>query len=270
MPTLESAVYAFEGLLPDLPSPPIAARRALDHAGLRLSVDGWRSLGLDERQRLTLLGVADRVDVDVVVGLLRRASPDPQRIPPVADPDPTTPPEALARALEPARAIDSKRWARLRAVDRYALTHTYRRAVARSAFSILGEAFDAVVATSVPAFPISRPPPPAPAEAPPGPRGRPPAGGYRPPGHYSTVTAPLETRDTVKIPRSPLPPSLPPEPSHRPLRPPATAAAPARRPRRPLHRASSPATSPRRARYTWSTSRASPRRSGAPWRAGRS
>jgi len=168
---IESAVYSFEGLLPELESPPIAARRALDHAGLRLSGEGWRTLSVDERQRVTVAGVADRVDADLVAGLLRRASPGPQRISPVSDPDPSAPPEALAKALEPTRVIDPKRWARLRAVDRYALAHTYRRAVARSAFSILGDAFDAVLAASAP------PPPPSP--APPQP--------YQPAGYYSAV-----------------------------------------------------------------------------------
>lgn len=169
---IESAVYSFEGLLPELESPPIAARRALDHAGLRLSVEGWRSLPLDDRQRVTIAGVADRVDADLVASLLRRASPGPQRISPVSDPDPSAPPEALAKALEPTRAIDPKRWARLRAVDRYALAHTYRRAVARSAFSILGDAFDAVLAASAPPPPAPSPPPPLP---------------YQPAGYYSAV-----------------------------------------------------------------------------------
>jgi cyclic pyranopterin phosphate synthase len=172
-PSIESAVYSFEGLLPDLESPPIAARRALDHAGLRLSVEGWRSVPLEDRQRVTVAGVADRVDADLVAGMLRRANPAPQRITPVSDPDPSTPPEALAKALEPTRAIDPKRWARLRAVDRYALAHTYRRAVARSAFSILGEAFDAVLAAAAP----PPPPPPSPSPLPQLP--------YQPAGYYS-------------------------------------------------------------------------------------
>lgn len=181
--SIESAVYSFEGLLPDLESPPIAARRALDHAGLRLSVEAWRSLSLEERQRVTLAGVADRVDGELVSSILRRASPAPQRISPVSDPDPSGPPEALAKALEPSRAIDPKRWARLRAVDRYALAHTYRRAVARSAFSILGEAFDAVLAASAPPAPVVPPPSPAPQAA------------YQPAGFYSSAPEGREQRD---------------------------------------------------------------------------
>ena len=191
-PTLEFAVYSFEGLLPDLESPPIAARRALDQSGIRLSVEGWRSLSADERQKVTLAGVAERVDAERIASLIRRASPAPKSTSPVADPDPAAPPEALVKALEPNRTIDARRWARLRSIDRYALAHTYRRAVARSAFSLLCDAFDAVLAQTAqkPAdggYPQRSwaaggsvlPPPPAPG-----------ASKYEPAGYYSSVTPP--------------------------------------------------------------------------------
>jgi cyclic pyranopterin phosphate synthase len=187
-PTIESAVYSFEGLLPDLESPPIAARRALDHAGLRLSVEAWRGLSFEDRARLTLAGVPERVDAGEVASLLRRANPPPQRVSPVSDPDPSAPPEALAKALEPNRAIDPKRWSRLRSVDRYALAHTYRRAVARSAFSILGEAFDAVLVASVPpAYPGQKAYTPQPPPV---------ADGYAPAGYYSNIPEAREIRET--------------------------------------------------------------------------
>ena len=72
---IDTVVFSFEGLLPLLDSPPIAARRALDHAGLRLPVEGWRSLPTEERQRLCQLGAAERVEPDLVLAALRRASP---------------------------------------------------------------------------------------------------------------------------------------------------------------------------------------------------
>jgi cyclic pyranopterin monophosphate synthase len=218
---IESAVYVFEGLLPELESPPIAARRALDHAGLRMSIEGWRSLPAEDRQKLALAGLPERIDVNVVADLAVGASPQPQRVPPGADPDPSSPPEALARALAPARSIDPKRWAKLRSLDRYALAHTYRRAVARSSFLILGEAFDAVL-THVKATPM--------------PRRRPlsspsPAGAYMAPGAYSNVTDELppsrdrgEARDRHDPRADVRPPPLPqlPSPSEYPSqRPPA-------------------------------------------------
>ena len=213
---IESAVYAFEGLLPEIGSPPIAARRALEHAGLRITVEAWRSLSLHERSRLTLAGLAERVDIDGVTGVARLASPPPQRVPPGLDPDSGAPPEALLRALEPTRTLENRRWARLRSLDRYALIHTYRRAMARSSFLILGEAFDAVMA-SVPAGPgdgslrIDRAP---------GARGisspAPAPGAYQAPGAYSSFDdAPPRERHEIIVKdrteaRTPVPPPMAP------------------------------------------------------------
>lgn len=147
---IESAIYAFEDLLPAIESPPIAARRAFEHAGLRITTEAWRTLSLDARTRLSLAGAAERVDIEVVGAIARQASPPPQRVPMGVDPDAGVPPEALVRALEPGRSIEPQRWASLRPLDRYALVNTYRRAMARSSFSILGEAFDAVMTAPPP------------------------------------------------------------------------------------------------------------------------
>jgi cyclic pyranopterin phosphate synthase len=155
---LEGCVYEFEGLLPDLDAPPIAARRALDHAGLRLSLEAWRSLAAVDRATLALAGAADTVDLDVVASLARHATPPPGKVAPVDDPEGASPPEGLAKALEPNRLLDERRWHSLRALDRYALVHTYRRAVARGTMSVLGETFDAVLG-AVPMNPSPRPPP---------------------------------------------------------------------------------------------------------------
>ena len=196
--SIESAVYAFEGLLPEIESPPIAARRALEHAGLRMTLEAWRSLSHDERSRVTLAGVAERVDVDFVSGVARLASPPPQRVPTTLDPDASGPPEALARALEPARTIDVRRWSRLRSIDRYALIHTYRRAMARSSFMILGEAFDAVMAT-LPSIQIEAPQRPDRGAAKRGTSSPAPAsGGYQAPGAYSSFEdAPSKDRHEI-------------------------------------------------------------------------
>jgi cyclic pyranopterin phosphate synthase len=147
---IESAIYAFEGLLPAIEAPPIAARRAFEHAGLRITTEAWRTLSLDARTRLSIAGAGEYVDIEVVGAIARQASPPPQRVPMGGDPDAGVPPEALVRALEPGRIIDPQQWSSLRPLDRYALVHTYRRATARSSFVILGEAFDALM-TAAPA-----------------------------------------------------------------------------------------------------------------------
>lgn len=200
--SIDAAIYSFEAMTPELESPPIAARRALELAGLRLSIEGWRSLAVDDRQRIAITGMAETVDVDRVLSVVRRANPHPQRVPPAVDPDPSAPPDAILRALEPGRGLDARRWARLRAIDRYAIVHAYRRAVARSAMSLLGEALDAIlVAGAASRAAATVAPPSAPSS-------------YTSPGGYGT-TAKLGTppRAQQRTPPQPAGAVIPPPPA---------------------------------------------------------
>lgn len=147
---LGRAVFDFERIGTDLPELPLAARRALDHAGVRLSLEGWRGLPVDLRRRLAQVGAADVVDTHVVSAAVRRATPPVQPIDRVLDPDPVSPPPALVRALPAPRTLDTRTWVRLRPLERYALAHAHRRSVARNDAAILAEAFDAVVARPAP------------------------------------------------------------------------------------------------------------------------
>ena len=53
-------VYGFEAIDEGLPFMPIAARRALDASGLKLSLEGWLSLSLERRRELATTGLAPR------------------------------------------------------------------------------------------------------------------------------------------------------------------------------------------------------------------
>lgn len=139
-----SAVFDFENILPQLDFLPIAARRALDHAGLRLSLEAWRSLGLEDRCQLVAAGADDLVDAGVVSQIVRRATPQAQRIEVVGDPDPLAPPDGLTRLVEPV-PLDARQWARLRALDRYALAHVHRRSIARNDPSLIQAAYEDIV-----------------------------------------------------------------------------------------------------------------------------
>jgi len=139
-----SAVFDFENILPQLDFLPIAARRALDHAGLRLSLEAWRSLGLEDRCQLVAAGANDLVDSAAVSSVVRRASPPAQRIEVVGDPDPLAPPDGLTRLLEPV-PLDARQWGRLRALDRYALAHVHRRSIARNDPSLIQAAYEDIV-----------------------------------------------------------------------------------------------------------------------------
>lgn len=152
-----SVIYAFEEIGSDLDLVPIAARRALDHAGLRLSLEGWRSLPVEERRHIAVAGGTDTVDTSIVTTAVRRARPHATQIPTGTDPSPRTPPDGLARLLTASgRSIDAKQWAALRALDRFALAHAHRRSTARNEPGILGTAFDEIVAGQTASAPTGK------------------------------------------------------------------------------------------------------------------
>lgn len=127
------AVFEFEEI-EGLKLLPLAARRALDVGGFRLSLEGWQSLALKDRESLVVEGAKDAIDQASVEAVVRRSSIPATRIRPVPDPDPLSPPEQLNAALtstsETARPIEPAAWARLRSLDRYALVHVLRRSIA--------------------------------------------------------------------------------------------------------------------------------------------
>src|SRR5579884_1127076 len=131
-------VYAFEAIDETLPFVPLAARRVLDVLGRKLSLEGWLSLPLDQRERVVHAGTKARVE-DEVLPVIDGARPPPERVTPGADPDETAPPPALAAALGPGRPLDVARWRALRALDRYALWKSSAKP------EKLARAYDAIV-----------------------------------------------------------------------------------------------------------------------------
>lgn len=140
--------FEIDEIGPELDLVPLAARRALDAAGLRLSLDGWRSLGLDDRRTLSFAGTTEIVDAAAVAAIVARAAPAAERISVVSDPDPRSPPAELHAAVAPPRTIDNAAWSRLRSLDRYALAHALRRSRVRADLSILEAAVDAILRPS--------------------------------------------------------------------------------------------------------------------------
>jgi cyclic pyranopterin phosphate synthase len=123
---MASGIFRFEGMAADLELLPLAARRALDVTGLKLSLAAWQGLPLDARARLVALGVPDRVDTQAVRALLRDASPEPSAIP-VLDEDALVDCDPKgAELLDGRRRLDVT-WARLSRLGRFALRHLARR-----------------------------------------------------------------------------------------------------------------------------------------------
>lgn len=127
---MQDAVYSFEDTGDNLSLLPLAARRALDVAGFRLSLEGYQSLSLEDRLDLTISGAKEAVDTKHVEALVRLSSVPATRIKPANDPDADAPPEQLGPGRR-GRVVFPADWQRLRAIDRYALVHTMRRAIAR-------------------------------------------------------------------------------------------------------------------------------------------
>lgn len=106
----------------------MAARRALDHAGWKLSLAGWESLGLEERRKLVRFGSVSPVDIGAVGQVLESASPGPVPCERCADPASDTPPPTLVAVYAGYGRLSPAIWTSLSDLDRYALSKVSRRA----------------------------------------------------------------------------------------------------------------------------------------------
>jgi cyclic pyranopterin phosphate synthase len=112
-------LYSFDGVDAALDLVPLAARRALDVAGLKVSLEIWRALPLAARRALVEAGAAQRVDSQQVSALL--PVDQATRIEPAAEPSPNGIPSELSAAFGPSRPISAALWQALSPLDRYAL-----------------------------------------------------------------------------------------------------------------------------------------------------
>ncbi len=123
---------------------PLAARRALDRAGLKLSLESWRSLALDARRTITEAGSRAMVDLAPVTDWARRAEPRPERIDPVDEPPSDEPPAELVKALGEARPLSAAVWGALSPLDRFALA----KVASRGRPERIAAAYDEIVGSS--------------------------------------------------------------------------------------------------------------------------
>jgi cyclic pyranopterin monophosphate synthase len=134
-------LYSFDEVDVRLALVPLAARRALDRAGLKLSLDGWRSLSLERRRAIAEAGSGPVVDVEAVTAATGGADPTVERIEPIDAPAADTPPPHVVRAFGPARPLEPAVWAALSSLDRYALA----KVAARGRPERLAAAYDEIV-----------------------------------------------------------------------------------------------------------------------------
>ena len=120
-------LYHFDGISAELELVPLAARRALDRAGVKLSLEGWRSLSLSVRRGLTEAGSAPLVEVEGVLAAAGEADPAPTRIDAVDDPAAAAAPEQVVAVFGPERPLLPAVWSALTPTDRYALAKVAER-----------------------------------------------------------------------------------------------------------------------------------------------
>jgi cyclic pyranopterin phosphate synthase len=114
-------LYDFDGVDARLELVPLAARRTLDRAGLRLSLDGWRSLSLDARRVITEAGSGPIVNLTPAMQAVQKAHPPPERIDPIDDPRADHVPAHVNEAFGEGRTLPVAVWSTLSPLDRYAL-----------------------------------------------------------------------------------------------------------------------------------------------------
>jgi cyclic pyranopterin phosphate synthase len=137
-------LFRFDGVDDSFDLLPLAARRALDLSGIKLSLEGFRSLALGERLALTALGSTDEVDLARVAEAVAQAVPAPTALEPVPDPPALAPTDDVVAAFGAARPIPPGSWSALSPLERYALAK-----VARGKNSArLEQAYDEIIGQS--------------------------------------------------------------------------------------------------------------------------
>ncbi|HHH30307.1 MAG TPA: cyclic pyranopterin monophosphate synthase MoaC [Polyangiaceae bacterium] len=113
-------VFGFEDIDDALPLLPLAARRALDVAGLKLSLSAWQGLGLEARRALVVAGSGNVVDVAAVREAVTGADPAPSAR--AADDE--------ARLADPPASLRARlgeHWPALSPLARFAVAHLEKR-----------------------------------------------------------------------------------------------------------------------------------------------
>lgn len=114
-------LYRFDETDEELELLPMAARRALDHAGRLLSREGWTSLPIAVRRRLVEMGAARTVNVAEIRGAILSATPGAVEMDPLPDPKEGRVPDHVRTAFAGEHAISDAVWGSLSPLDRYAL-----------------------------------------------------------------------------------------------------------------------------------------------------
>jgi cyclic pyranopterin monophosphate synthase len=119
-------IYGFEELDETFDLVPLAARRALDGAGCKVSLSAWRAAPVEIRRAITLEGAETTVDRDRVRRALSEGIVAFESIVCLDEPCADRVPGDLEAAVGP--AVSHETWASLSPLDRYAIAKIARKA----------------------------------------------------------------------------------------------------------------------------------------------
>jgi cyclic pyranopterin phosphate synthase len=114
-------LYRFDETDEKLELLPMAARRALDHAGRLLSREAWTSLPIAVRRRVIEVGAARTVNVSEILRAVESATPAAVEMDPLADPGEGSVPDHVRAVFAGEFAVSDAVWGSLSPLDRYAL-----------------------------------------------------------------------------------------------------------------------------------------------------
>lgn len=136
-------IYQLDEVDAGLELVPMAARRALDHAGKKVSLQDWKAQPVEWRRRLTELGSGLTVDAASVLQLLAEGAAPAAELEPQGDPPATEVPAVILSAFGENRPIPVATWCALSPLDRYALAKVATKArpdrVQRAYVEIVGQ-----------------------------------------------------------------------------------------------------------------------------------
>jgi cyclic pyranopterin monophosphate synthase len=123
---------------------PLAARRALDGVGQKVSLAEWQRLPLSFRSHLVALGSASELDGPLIQQVLTQFGVHSTAIEALDEPSPDGVPPTVSEAFGPSRPIPLATWSALGPLDRYALVKIASKATPAR----LDAAYDEIVGHS--------------------------------------------------------------------------------------------------------------------------
>jgi len=111
----------------DLSLIPLCARRALDRVGVKLALDSWQALAIEDRQKLAKSGSGRDVDVALAMSVLSRLQPSPPTLVVEADPQARSVPEHVPAPRGSEHPLSNAVWSALDPLERWVLAKLTRR-----------------------------------------------------------------------------------------------------------------------------------------------